>query len=103
MKKKIQYIIYLFSYLPIYIFAYPVIFILGMAMDSPNEEHYIVQSMFYIFIVLITIGGAWVLNFLFRVSLKLEKNTVYTKTIFIMHLVLIPATPYVFLLGLHYL
>ncbi|PEA54268.1 hypothetical protein CON64_14245 [Bacillus pseudomycoides] len=97
MKEKlvIKYLLYFFSYILVYIFTYPIVFILVMATDDPTVSHSWFDVTWHTFEVLATILGAWILNLIFKRTVKLEKNTKYSWLIFIMHLILIPLTPQV--------
>lgn len=87
-----KYILYFFSYILVYIVAYPMLFILVMATDDPTVSHDWVHVTWYIFSVVVTILGSWILNVIFNGSVNLKKNTKYSWCIFISHLVLIPLT-----------
>ncbi|HFK1742365.1 hypothetical protein ACE41B_30200 [Bacillus cereus] len=87
-----KYILYFFSYLLVYIAAYPILFILVMATDDPTVSHDWFNVTWYIFSVVVTILGAWISNVIFNDSVNLKKNTKYSWFIFISHLILIPLT-----------
>ncbi|PEX83251.1 hypothetical protein [Bacillus cereus] len=92
-----KYILYFFSYILVYIVAFPILFILVMATDDPTVSHDWVNVTGYIFSVVVTILGAWISNVIFNGSFNLKKNTKYSWFIFISHLVLIPWTWRLFL------
>ncbi|HFJ9306739.1 TPA: hypothetical protein ACGW6R_004294 [Bacillus cereus] len=45
MNKKllVKYILYFFSYLLVYIAAYPILFVLVMASDNPYKDHHVLE------------------------------------------------------------
>ncbi|QHV47666.1 hypothetical protein C1N66_32250 (plasmid) [Bacillus cereus] len=91
-KSLLKYIFYFSSYLLVYIPSFPVIFVLGLAGTSPDVEPTVLERVIVIFEILVTILGAWFLNFIFKGIIGIEKNNKITWTIFILHLILIPLT-----------
>jgi hypothetical protein len=98
MTKKlwVGYIIYFFSYILVYPVSYiPFILLMfgGLLLTEQSQE-----IVFIIFAILVTIFGAIVLNYIFRKSVKLQKNNKYSLAIFFAHLILIPTTYLVFVI-----
>ncbi|EJR09132.1 hypothetical protein CN957_32270 [Bacillus cereus] len=91
-KVFIKYVFYFFSYLLVYIPAFPIMVVLVMAGASPNQDHTILEWILVIFEILVTIFGAWFFNFIFKRVIGIKKNIKITWTIFILHLILIPLT-----------
>lgn len=91
-KTLIKYIFYFFSYLLVYIPSFPVIVVLSMAGASPGVEHTILEWIITIFELSVTILGAWFFNFIFKNIIGIKKNTKFTWTICLLHLILIPLT-----------
>nr|WP_013450094.1 hypothetical protein [Bacillus cereus]CBW44176.1 hypothetical protein pLVP1401_25 [Bacillus cereus VPC1401] len=62
-----------FSYLLVYIAAYPILFILVMATDDPTVSHDWFNVTWYIFSVVVTILGVWISNVIFNGSVNFKK------------------------------
>ncbi|PGK15238.1 hypothetical protein CN895_07775 [Bacillus cereus] len=92
MKVFIKYVCYFFSYLLVYIPAFPIMVVLVMAGASPNQDHTMLEWILVIFEILVTIFGAWFFNFIFKRAIGIKKNIKITWIIFILHLILIPLT-----------
>lgn len=85
-----KYILYFCSYVLIYIPAFPILVVLVMTGDSPNEDHHVLEWVIIGFEVFVTIFGSWNLNCIFRKTVNIKWNDKYPLIIFISHLILIP-------------
>ena len=72
---------------------------IGFATESPNISGKTVDFVFYTASIIITILSAFILNIIYRKSLKLKKNNKTTSLIFFTHILLIPLT-YLFVIYL---
>jgi hypothetical protein len=97
-KEKSLLIYYLFfSYILVYPFAFPFLLIFGFTVDDLSTSLSSAYIREYTFWAIVSIIGSLVLNAIFEKITKMEKCTIYSWFIFILHLVLIPFTPYVIL------
>ncbi|WP_336975109.1 hypothetical protein [Bacillus thuringiensis] len=93
-KNLVKYILYFFSYIFVYPCLYiPFAIILIMIVGS-NPPKSTADLWGFIFWVVITIVGTWILNAIFKRRTKLKKNNMYSWLIVILHLILIPSSPY---------
>lgn len=91
-KISIKYLLYFLSYLLVYPCSYPLLFMLAFVADNPTVSESTLDIIFYIFSLFVTVVGSTILNYLFKRSMKLKKNTKHTWLIFFAHLILIPLT-----------
>lgn len=91
-KTSIKYLLYFFSYLLVYPCSLPLLLMLTFVADSPTVSESTLDIIFYIFSLFVTVVGSTILNYLFKRSMKLNKNTKHTWLIFFAHLILIPLT-----------
>ncbi|MEW9579140.1 hypothetical protein U9K47_28125 [Bacillus toyonensis] len=92
-KELVRYILYFFSYILIYPCSYPFIVIFVLGVGTNISEH--TADLLDIFSwLVITIIGTWILNVIFKRRTKLKKNNIYSWLIVILHLILIPSSPY---------
>ena len=84
------YLPYFFSYLLVYPCAYFIILISSLLLGGLSENSS--NVVFIIIALIITLVGARFLNKTFLSLMKLNNNNKITKSIFIVHIVLIPLT-----------
>lgn len=93
-KSLVKYILYFFSYILIYPCLYIPFGIILIMIAGSNPPESIGNLLDTIYWIVITIIGSWILNVIFKRKAQLKKNTTYSWLIFILHLILIPLSPY---------
>jgi len=95
MKLKLSTILYILSFFVIFPISQPLLMLVIVLGDDPSAPTSTLNMIYIAYLLLISILGAVIFNFIFRIF-SFEKNNKYTWMIFVAHLILIPLSVYLY-------